>query len=795
MRTQSEAMMARLCSCSIFASLLAFAAGCLGEASPSLEGGSGGAPAAPGVASASADVRTRAVVRAQTTTTKTFIDYLRPTPITCSPLSSATWGVAGVLPRDLCNGIESAKGAAVPPDYFYWDGKIIAGKDGTYHMFMSTWPDSAGFNPGWTGSESYHAVSTQGVLGPYTRKGYIWSSGSHHGHNTSAVELLDGTYAVVISEVVPFTIYYSSSLDGPWTACPNPTGELIQTNGIRAGTDTHWDSNVSLTPRSDGKFEIVQRHGLIAIADTLCGPYKMQKPTWTYPAANLPSIDSIYPHRTSQPDPAITNPTYGWEEDPVIWYSGGRYHVLYQSSQDRIGYELSSPDGIHDWKDGSLAYDPRMYQRIFGYVGSTIYTQWYKMERPGVVLQNGHVTHVTWAVADVDKDTQIPAGSNHGSKIIVVPFDGVAFDTDTGAGGSGGTGGAGGSGGMGGAGGSGGSDGGGSNSSPSIVNAAAATPNPVTGTTAALSVLGADDGGEANLTYTWATTGTPPAAVTFSANGTNAAKATTATFTKAGSYTLQVTVKDQPGLFATSAVAVTVNPTLTSIVVAPASTTVSPSKTQQFTATARDQFTTSLAVQPTFTWTVSGGGTISSGGLFTAGTTAGGPYTVTAKSDTVSGTASVSVGSVVVYQVNCGSSSAPSPFKADQYYSGGTGRTVSNTITISGITNPAPQAVYQSERYGKSTYTFPGLSAGAQYTVRLHFAELYWTASRKRLFNVVINGTTVLSNFDVYATAGAAYKAVLRELTATASSSGQIVINFNTVTDNATVEGIEIIKK
>src|SRR5436305_14871309 len=52
-------------------------------------------------------------------TTKTFIDYLKPTPITCSALSSATWGVAGVLPRDLCNGIESAKGAAVPPDYYY----------------------------------------------------------------------------------------------------------------------------------------------------------------------------------------------------------------------------------------------------------------------------------------------------------------------------------------------------------------------------------------------------------------------------------------------------------------------------------------------------------------------------------------------------------------------------------------------------------------------------------------------------------------------------------------------------
>jgi len=33
----------------------------------------------------------------------------------------------------------------------------------------------------------------------------------------------------------------------------------------------------------------------------------------------------------------------------------------------------------------------------------------------------------------------------------------------------------------------------------------------------------------------------------------------------------------------------------------------------------------------------------------------------------------------------------------------------------------------------------------------------------------------------------------VRGFTATANSSGQIVINFQTVTDNATIEGIEIL--
>lgn len=97
-------------------------------------------------------------------------------------------------------------------------------------------------------------------------------------------------------------------------------------------------------------------------------------------------------------------------------------------------------------------------------------------------------------------------------------------------------------------------------SSPRVATTAGANPSPVTGTTTNLSVLGSDDAGEATLTYSWATTGTPPAAVSFSVNGTNAAKNTVATFTRAGSYSFQVTIRDAQGLTATSNVNVTVNP-------------------------------------------------------------------------------------------------------------------------------------------------------------------------------------------------------------------------------------------
>ena len=180
---------------------------------------------------------------------------------------------------------------------------------------------------------------------------------------------------------------------------------------------------------------------------------------------------------------------------------------------------------------------------------------------------------------------------------------------------------------------------------PTVATAAAASPNPVTSTTAALSVLGTDDGGEAALSYTWATTGTPPAAVTFSANGTNAAKSSTATFTAAGSYIIQCTIKDAGNLTVASPVTVTVNQTATSVAVTPASANVVITQTQQYSAVVKDQFGAALTAQPAITWSPASvtSGTLSVTGFFTANTTVGGPYTLTATSGSASGTATVTV--------------------------------------------------------------------------------------------------------------------------------------------------------
>ena len=171
---------------------------------------------------------------------------------------------------------------------------------------------------------------------------------------------------------------------------------------------------------------------------------------------------------------------------------------------------------------------------------------------------------------------------------------------------------------------------------PTVAVPAAADPSPVTGNTTGLSVLGADAGGESNLTYTWSASSAPPAPVTFSANGTNAAKNTIATFSKAGVYTLTVTITNASGHSTNSSVNVTVNQTLTGAAITPAVMTASPGGSTQFAAVGTDQFGNLMSTAlSNATWSViSGAGTVNASGQFTAPGNGSGVSTVRVLSST-----------------------------------------------------------------------------------------------------------------------------------------------------------------
>jgi len=157
-------------------------------------------------------------------------------------------------------------------------------------------------------------------------------------------------------------------------------------------------------------------------------------------------------------------------------------------------------------------------------------------------------------------------------------------------------------------------------------------------------------------------------------------------------------------------------------------------------------------------------------------------------------------GTTASIAINSGDSAVGS-FLADTDFAGGRVGSVSKSIDISGVVNPAPEQVYLTQRVGQSTgpgsfgYFIPNLIPGATYNVRLHFAEGFFTSAGNRVFNVAIDGQTVLSNFDIWAAAGATNKAVIKEFSVKADRYGLVMIEFLVGTTNLpSVRGIEVIE-
>jgi hypothetical protein len=89
-----------------------------------------------------------------------------------------------------------------------------------------------------------------------------------------------------------------------------------------------------------------------------------------------------------------------------------------------------------------------------------------------------------------------------------------------------------------------------------------------------------------------------------------------------------------------------------------------------------------------------------------------------------------------------------------------------------------PASVFQTERFGDLTYTIPDRLPGSAQTVTLFFEESLWTGAGERTFDVAINGTTVLSAFDIYAEAGGQNIAIARTFSTSASAEGRVTIQL-----------------
>ncbi|ELZ27370.1 ring canal kelch-like protein [Halogeometricum pallidum JCM 14848] len=105
-----------------------------------------------------------------------------------------------------------------------------------------------------------------------------------------------------------------------------------------------------------------------------------------------------------------------------------------------------------------------------------------------------------------------------------------------------------------------------------------------------------------------------------------------------------------------------------------------------------------------------------------------------------------------------------------------------------------PDAVFDCERYGTMTWEFP-VEAGQQVDVRLFVANSYPGTSEpgEREFNVSVEGSQVLSNYDPVADVGHA-TGTMKTFTATDDGDGTVTVTFEQgAVDNPLVNAIEVV--
>jgi hypothetical protein len=159
----------------------------------------------------------------------------------------------------------------------------------------------------------------------------------------------------------------------------------------------------------------------------------------------------------------------------------------------------------------------------------------------------------------------------------------------------------------------------------------------------------------------------------------------------------------------------------------------------------------------------------------------------------------VSSGNVVtaVYRINSGGGQVTNSigtFAADAFYTPTPGNSQSTSSAIAGTTD---DAIYQSERFsGSGTFGYALPVSNGQYTVILHFAEIFFTKVNNRRFDVTLEGTKVLDNYDIVGKVGA-FTATTETFTATVAD-GVLNINLSSLAadggkNNPKISAIEVL--
>lgn len=298
--------------------------------------------------------------------------------------------------------------------YWVWGSSVIKGNDGKYHMFVSRFPKSLPFHPGWmVASEIVHAISDT-PEGPYkfsdialpARGAQYWDGRSTH--NPRILEYQNKYYLIYMGSTHPFAnpTYDQLTLDSPWCTVGRSNKRIgLAIADSPYGPWKRFDEPILKTkPNTFYSFlvsnpsPIIQEDGSVMMifkGRTYVGDDKFSD--MVLGMAYAPSIEGPYTVLNNG-QPIFQVDGQGEAEDPFLWKDSRGYHAIFKDHVAKFtgekggGVMAHSPNGIQ-W---TIDKDPKAYSRTVEWEDGKVEMQG-QLERPFLLFENGKATHAFFA--------------------------------------------------------------------------------------------------------------------------------------------------------------------------------------------------------------------------------------------------------------------------------------------------------------------------------------------------------------------------------------------------------------
>lgn len=301
--------------------------------------------------------------------------------------------------------------------YWVWGSSVVKGEDGKYHMFVSRFPKSLPFHPGWmVASEIVHAVSDV-PQGPYkfsdvalpARGSQYWDGRSTH--NPRILKQNGKYHLIYMGSTHPFAepTYEQLTLDSKWcivgrsnkrigmAVADSPYGPWRRMDEpiLKTKPNTFYSfltSNPSPVIQEDGSVMMIFKgrsyKGNDGYSDMSLG------------MATAPGIEGPF-KVVNNDQPIFQVDGQGEAEDPYLWKDNDGYHAIFKDHVSKFtgerggGVMAHSKDGIR-W---TVDKDPKAYSLTVEYEGGKIEKQG-QLERPFILFEDGKPTYIFFATMD-----------------------------------------------------------------------------------------------------------------------------------------------------------------------------------------------------------------------------------------------------------------------------------------------------------------------------------------------------------------------------------------------------------